>query len=191
MTQITKHSSVKGSLQSQANKLQITVAQAFLDCQMIVCLDVSPSMTNTDCLEGQSRFKVAVNQLAKLQSENPGKVGLVCWSDSQSFLPSGVAHLFGSSTDVAGLLRWLKKADGVGIDLVIISDGEPDNESAALSEARKFEGKISCIYVGPTWNTEAQDFLKRLSAVTGGQFSNNGVAGIGNLSNTVAGYLAA
>ncbi|MDE2020444.1 MAG: VWA domain-containing protein, partial [Patescibacteria group bacterium] len=80
MTQITKYTSVRGSLQSQANKLQIGVAQAFLDCEKIVCLDVSPSMNEKDCPGLESRYRVATNQLAKLQSENPGKVGLVCWS---------------------------------------------------------------------------------------------------------------
>lgn len=36
MTQITKYSSVKGSLQSIANKNGITVARAFVDCEIVV-----------------------------------------------------------------------------------------------------------------------------------------------------------
>jgi len=190
MSQITKYSSVKGSLQSIANKQAITVAQAFIDCEILACLDVSPSMTYPDCPNNETRFKVATNQVAKLQSENPGKVGLICWSDGQRFLPSGIAEMFGGSTDVAGLLKYIKKADGAGIRLVIISDGEPDNDDEAIRQAKTFKTKIDCVYIGPE-NGHGADFLRLFSAVTGGQFSNNGTAGIVNLSATVERLLTA
>jgi len=191
MTQITKYSSVRGSLQSIANKDKIAVAQAFINCEILACLDVSPSMNYEDCPGNQKRFKVAANEVARLQAENLGKVGLICWSDRQRFLPGGIAEMFGGSTDVAGLLRYIKKADGAGIKLVIISDGEPDDDEAAISEARKFQTKIDCVYIGPEYDLQAQDFLKRLSAVTGGQFSNNGTAGMVDLSKTMERLLTA
>lgn len=191
MTQITKYSSVKGSLQSIANKDKIAVAQAFINCEILACLDVSPSMAYEDCPGNQKRFKVAANEVARLQAENPGKVGLICWSDGQRFLPGGIAEMFGDSTDVAGLLRYIKKADGAGIKLVIISDGEPDDDQEAIKEARKFQTKIDCVYIGPEHDLQAQDFLNRLSAVTGGQFSNNGTAGMVDLSKTMERLLTA
>lgn len=196
MIQITKYSSVKGSLQSIANKDKIAVAQAFINCEILACLDVSPSMTYEDCPGNQKRFKVAANEVARLQAENPGKVGLICWSDGQRFLPGGIAEMFGESTDVAGLLRYIKKADGAGIKLVIISDGEPDDDEAAISEAKKFKSKIHAIYIGPECTCKngtqcGADFLKRLSAATGGQFSNNGTAGIGTLAETIQKQLTA
>jgi len=193
--QITKHSSVKGSLQSQANKLNITVAQAFLNAEIVVLMDCSASMTIQDDTNPhhamhRSRYQKACNQLAKLQSENPGKVCLISFSDTQEFSPSGIAKWPNGSTDIAGALQFIKPVDGLDCKLVLISDGEPDFEHEALQVAKTFKSKIHTIYIGPE-NGSGADFLKRLSAVTGGQFSNNGVAGIGNLSNTVAGYLVA
>lgn len=190
MTQIEKHSSVRGSLQSIANKQAITVAQAFVDAEIIVLLDVSASMTNRDGYphDMDSRFKKATNQLAKLQSENPGKVALICFDDRQTFEASGIGRQPHGNTDVAGVLQFVKQVDGTGMKIVLISDGEPDDEQRALDQARTFKTKIHTIYIG-TENGLGADFLKRLSDVTGGQFSNSGVAGIGQLSQTVQGYL--
>jgi uncharacterized protein with von Willebrand factor type A (vWA) domain len=191
MTQITKHSSVKGSLQSQANKLNITVAQAFLNAEIVVLMDCSASMSYQDYIyDSETRYKKACNQLARLQSENPGKVCLISFSSGQEFSPSGIAKWPNGSTDIAGALQFIKPVDGLDCKLILISDGEPDDDAEAIKTAQDFKSKIHCIYIGPE-NGSGADFLKRLSAVTGGQFSNNGVAGIGNLSNTVAGYLAA
>lgn len=192
MTQIQKYSSVKGSLQSVANKQAITVAQAFVDAEIIVLLDVSVSMTARDGYPYNldSRFKKACNQLAKLQSEDPGKVALVCFDDRQTFESSGIGRQPHGSTDIAGALSFVHKADGTGMQFVLISDGEPDNEESALDQAKQFKSKVHTIYIGPE-NGQGADFLKRLSAVTGGQFSNSGVAGIGQLSQTVQSYLTA
>lgn len=188
MTAITKHSSVKGSLQSIANKTGITVAQAFVDCEIVVLMDVSASMRADDYYDGNTRYKKACNQLAKLQSENPGKVCLISFNDRQAFCPSGIANWPSGSTDIAGALNFIKRIDNTGIKIVLISDGEPDDEQPALDQARQFKTKINCIYIGVEGESGA-DFLRRLSAVTGGQFSNSGVAGIGQLSQTVHGLL--
>lgn len=203
MTQITKYSSVKGSLQSVANKQAITVAQAFVDAETIVLLDVSASMTidDDDAHHNEyfhfkqntghnTRFRKACNQLAKLQAENPGKVALVCFDDRQTFEASGIGRQPNGSTDIAGALSFVHKADGTGMQFVLISDGEPDDEQRALDQAKRFKSKISTIYIGPE-NGQGADFLRRLSAVTGGQFSNNGTAGIVNLSATVERLLTA
>lgn len=198
MTQIQKYSSVKGSLQSIANKQAITVAQAFIDAEIIVLLDVSASMTIDDDTprmyssqyRNESRFRKACNQLAKLQAENPGKVALVCFDDRQTFEASGIGRQPNGSTDIAGALSFVHKADGTGMQFVLISDGEPDCEELAIAMAQQFKSKISTIYIGPEGGQGA-DFLRRLSAVTGGQFSNNGTAGIVNLSQTVERLLTA
>lgn len=190
MSQIQKYSTVKGSLQSVANKGLITVAQAFIDCDVIVLLDVSASMTIEDHLDGNSRYKKACNQLAKLQAENSGKVCLICFDDKQTFEPSGIARWPTGSTDVAGALSYVHRADGLGLKFILISDGEPNDEAEALRVARTFKSKIHTVYIGPEGGYGA-DFLKRLSAATGGQFSNSGTAGIGQLSQTVQNLLSA
>lgn len=192
MTQIAKYSSVKGSLQSQANKQAITVAQAFIEAEIVVLLDVSASMTAQDGYPYNldSRHRKACNQLAMLQKDNPGKVALVCFDDRQTFEASGIGRQPNGSTDIAGALSFVHKADGTGMRFVLISDGEPDCEELAIAMAQQFKSKISTIYIGPEGGQGA-DFLRRLSAVTGGQFSNNGTAGILNLSATVERLLTA
>lgn len=194
MTQITKYSSVKGSLQSIANKAGITVAQAFVNCEVVVLFDVSASMNTEDLFHGEfnltTRYKKACNQLAKLQAENPGAVCLICFDDKQTFESSGIARQPGGSTDIAGALRFVHKADDTGLKFIVISDGEPDDDEAAIRVAKTFKSKIHAIYIGPEGGYGA-DFLKRLSAATGGLFSNSGTAGIGQLSQTVQNLLTA
>jgi len=190
MTQIQKHSSVKGSLQSIANKAGITVAQAFVNCEVVALLDVSASMNNRDGFNSETRYKKACNQLAKLQSDNPGKVCLICFDSDQSFEPSGIARRPGSSTNIAGALSFVHKADNTGLKFIVISDGEPDDDEAAIAMAQQFKSMIHTIYIGPEGGYGA-DFLKRLSAATGGLFSNSGTAGIGQLSQTVQNLLSA
>lgn len=56
--------------------------------------------------------------------------------------------------------------------IVIVSDGMPDDSQAALSLARDLKGrgvKIDVFYVGPRPHP-GEDFLRQLSAETGGQF---------------------
>lgn len=194
MTQITKYSSVKGSLQSIANKAGITVAQAFVNCEVVVLLDVSASMNTEDdyltSVNTPSRYKKACNQLAKLQTDNPGKVCLICFNDKQTFEPSGIARRPDGSTNIAGALSFVHKADNTGLKFIVISDGEPDDDEAAIKIARTFKSKIHTIYIGAEGGCGA-DFLRRLSAATGGLFSNSGVAGIGQLSQTVQNLLTA
>lgn len=192
MTQITKYSSVKGSLQSIANKQAITIAQAFVDAEIIVLLDVSVSMTAQDGYPYNldSRHRKACNQLAMLQKDNPGKVALVCFDDRQTFEASGIGRQPHGSTDIAGALSFVWKADNTGMKFVLISDGEPDDEESAIAMAQQFKSKIDCIYIGPE-NGSGANFLKRLSDATGGKFSNSGIAGIGRLSQTVQGFLTA
>lgn len=53
---------------------------------------------------------------------------------------------------------------------LIVSDGEPDDESAALAEAGKLPGRIDVIFCGPESNARARSFLMRLAALGGGVY---------------------
>jgi Mg-chelatase subunit ChlD len=55
------------------------------------------------------------------------------------------------------------------MQFILISDGQPDSEGAALAEAKKFKNKISVIYVGPESNPSGRNFLQRLATTTGGK----------------------
>lgn len=54
--------------------------------------------------------------------------------------------------------------------LVIVSDGEPNSESAAFGAARTFGGQIDTFYVGDPGG-RAPQFLAELAAMTGGSFN--------------------
>lgn len=48
---------------------------------------------------------------------------------------------------------------------VVISDGRPDDEAAAIAAAEKLTGTIDVIYCGPDGDTKAIDFMRRLAKV--------------------------
>lgn len=51
--------------------------------------------------------------------------------------------------------------------LIVISDGIPDSQSAALDAAREFGGKIDAVYVGPKGGPGPK-FMQQLAGLTGG-----------------------
>lgn len=52
---------------------------------------------------------------------------------------------------------------------IVVSDGSPDSESAALAAAERLPGIIDVIYCGRDGDTKALDFMRRLARVGGGQ----------------------
>ncbi|RNK52987.1 VWA domain-containing protein [Xanthomonas vasicola] len=95
-----------------------------------------------------------------------------------------------SNTDLAGGLAAVRELDP-GTTL-LISDGEPDNEAAALAQARMFRGAIDVLYIGPEGNSRAIDFLRRLAAAAGGHVTINDIAaptGARLLQQRIAGLL--
>lgn len=175
---------VSGSLKSVADRLGLPLAAMFLDVDAIVMIDTSGSMSYGDCYNGQTRYNVARDQLIKLQNDIPGKIAVISWSDRTLFCPNGIPEFLNGGTDLAGLLKFVKPGDGTGIQLILISDGEPDNETKALELAGDFKSKISTIYCGPELGP-GRDFLRRLAELTGGQAVSQSVKDIPNLKQTV------
>lgn len=48
---------------------------------------------------------------------------------------------------------------------VVISDGQPNDETAALAAAEKLSGRIDVLYCGPDDDAKAIDFMRRLARV--------------------------
>lgn len=184
------NSLVYGSLADMASRGGKSVAETFLSVDALVLVDTSMSMEMDDCPGNRKRYEVACEQLIRLQREIPGKLGVISWSSSAYFCPGGLPKAPFGSTNLANALDFVKPADGCGIRLIIISDGEPDNPEAALDLAKKFSTKIDTLYCGPELGSGA-DFLKRLSALTGGQAVTQSVSDLDNLSKSVKGLLAA
>lgn len=161
---------VPGSLGAIAKQNNVSIAESFLSCDVIVVVDISGSMGSNDSRGGKSRYEVACEELANLQATLPGKIAVISFSDDAKFCPSGLPGMIECSTNLTKALRFVKVADEVpGMKFILISDGQPDDESGALNVAKTFQNHIDVIYVGPESNPFGRDFLYKLAAATGGK----------------------
>jgi hypothetical protein len=181
---------VYGSLQDIAQRSNKSVAETFLSVDALVMVDTSGSMDMHDCLNGRSRYDLACEQLVRLQRDLPGKVGVISWNSDARFCPGGIPTTPCGGTDLVGVLKFVKPADGTGIKLILISDGEPDNETEALRLAGQFKSKIQTIYIGPE-SGYGREFLRKLAMATGGVSVSQSVKDIANLQQTVTKLLTA
>lgn len=160
---------VHGSIGAIAQRENQSLAETFVGADVIVIVDTSGSMATNDSKRGQSRYDVAKDELAILQNNLPGKIAVIAFSTTVMFCPSGVPPFFGDGTNLAAALKFSRVADLPGMRFIVISDGEPDDEQAALYEAKQFQNHIDVIYVGPEAFPRGRDFLARLANVSGGQ----------------------
>ncbi len=163
------HQIVPGSISSLAQRNGSSLAETFLSVDVVIIVDVSGSMNTNDSRGGQSRYKVACDELAQLQANLPGKIAVIAFSDEVLFCPGGVAQYLGGMTDLTRALEFARQADVPGMKFILISDGQPDNPVTAIGVAKDYHNKIDVIFVGPEDMPEGRDFLKRLAAATGGQ----------------------
>lgn len=161
---------VIGSLQDIANKQGVSLADSFMNAEMVVILDNSGSMMTRDTARGISRVDLAQEHLTTLQGKHQGKVALICFADNVQYSPSGLIVNVGGGTDLTNALQFCKIVDGHGMKIVLISDGEPSDENSAMAVAKTYKSKIDVIYCGSETSSYGRDFLQRLAAATGGQF---------------------
>jgi hypothetical protein len=157
---------VKGSIGEAALKRNVSVAEAFMDAEAVVVIDSSETMAQEDAGRGRSRYEAACDQLAKLQGEMPGKIAVVSFSDEAVFCPNGIPVFLRSGTDMAEALSFVKKCDGL-MRIIVIGDGEPNDEDETLRVARTFASRIDTIFVGNELSA-GREFMRRLSQATGG-----------------------
>ena len=184
--------SAPGSLSDTIKGRCLSAAEAFLEVDVILVIDVSGSMAAKDAPGGVSRYDAAEKELRKLQEEMPGKIGVVGFSDRAAFCPGGVPERIGRSTDMAEALRLVLPMDGLA-SIILISDGCPNSESETLDVASRFEHKIDTVFIGSSkatvWGTSGENFLKSLAAATGGQAAKGKAPGL--LKNEVVKLLTA
>lgn len=177
---------VQGSIASNMMKNNLTMAEAWLDVSVVVLMDVSGSMAVRDQVGDVTRFTVANQELSKVQEENPGRVAIIEFSTDVKFVPFGELSQPDGSTNVADALKFAQMMDKIGdIQFLLVSDGEPNDERAAMDVARTFKHKINTIFVGKEGGS-GQRFLEDLSRATGGTFSRKSIK---QLSGSIAGYL--
>ena len=159
---------IPGSLGAMAQQTGASIAETFLNADVIIITDTSGSMDQCDARGGKSRYEVACEELKTLQASLPGKLALLSFSSDVVFCPNGIPFRYGGMTDLAKALRFAKVADVTGIRFIVISDGEPDSEEEALKVAKTFKNRIDTIYVGPEGGA-GSEFLKKLAKASGGQ----------------------
>lgn len=135
----------------------------------VVVADVSASMNEWS--GGVRRIDVLRRSLAQVWADAPRGVPLLLVAFSSTPLviagpddlpePSGGTALH-SALEAAGRYTPART--------VVISDGEPDSEDAALDAADKITGAIDVIYVGDDKNRRAVAFLRKLARKGCGQY---------------------
>ena len=160
---------VTGSISDVVQTERKPLALAFMSVETIVIVDTSGSMGACDSRGGKSRYEVACSELSKLQAGNPGKILVISFSDEVKVCLNGVPYNFMGGTLVGRALQYAKQYDLEGMNIVLISDGEPLDTEEALAVARTFTNPISTIYVGPPDELRGREFLKKLADATGGK----------------------
>jgi von Willebrand factor type A domain len=158
---------ITGSILDMATKNGVSIAETFMSVDAVILVDVSGSMSDCDTASGDSRYDVALKELEVLQADLPGKLAVCEFSDKAKFAVGGIPVNRGGMTDMVKALEFVKKVDGCGIKIILISDGEPDDERATLKIAETFETKIDTVFIGQE-NSPGRKFLQELSKRTGG-----------------------
>jgi len=173
---------VTGSIGDIAKRENRSIAHSFASAKIVAIVDVSGSMAIRDARDNQSRYDVALQELATLQHQHPGEVAVLAFSSKVEFIPGGVPPLFGEGTNLAGALRFATMADAPGLRFVVISDGQPDSKEEALKAARAINARIDVVYVGPERDSAGRDFLAQLASMGHGQVAK---VSINELASTV------
>jgi len=167
---ITQTAIVPGSLSAIARQNNLSIAETFVNADVIVIVDTSGSMHACDSRDNQSRYQVALQELANLQATMPGKIAVIAFSDQAAFCPGGQPIDYGGGTDMAKALRFAKVADVDSMRFILISDGAPRDEEETLRVARTYQNRIDTIYVGPEDDMAGcRTFLETLAKVSGGR----------------------
>ena len=162
-----------GSLSQIMQDSHKTLAQAFLGIKYLVLADVSGSMDTDDFRQHKTRWERMKEALARVQAEHPGEVFVVSFSDDAEPNANGIPSETHGGTDLEAGLQYAigKNVDKLGIKIIIISDGQPDDENGCLNTAAQISAPIDCIFIGPEDPRDpGRLFLRKLANRTKGTF---------------------
>lgn len=170
---------IKGSQTQIAQMKGETLAETFMNVRMVCIVDVSSSMNANDSSNNRTRYQAAKDELEHLQNQFPGEIYLIAFNDVVQLCPNGIPSTPAMSTDVAGVLQYLinNSLDAIGCKVVLISDGEPNDEVKALHVASKLRCKLDCIYVGREGG-RGMYFLQKLANQCGGEYFKSKAPGL-------------
>jgi hypothetical protein len=75
-------------------------------------------------------------------------------------------------------------------EVIVISDGLPQDEGAALEAAQALPGTISVLFIGDEHDRAGADFMRRLALMGGGMFAHKDLAQSIAIEGTLRGMLA-
>jgi Mg-chelatase subunit ChlD len=161
---------VPGSLSAIAQRDNVGLAESFLNCDVLILLDMSGSMDTHDAPGNRTRADVAREDVIRLQATHKGKIALFCFADYCIFAPGGMPLSCGGSTNMAAALHYVQPADDCGSKIILVSDGMPNDATKTLEIAREFKNRIDTIFCGPENDVDGgRAFLEKLARATGGQ----------------------
>ena len=182
-TATTALEKLRQSLAPQSLKDKVLEAKREEESPAVLILDVSGSMAE-HCEPGRRKIDALRGVVAGLRQQGLKFKQLVFSSQPQlsDHIPepdgSTALHL---ALDAAAGLKPRK--------IVLVTDGQPDSEPLALEAAKRLGVKIDVFYVGPH-NPHAEDFLRQLAKMAGGQYGQTNLAtGAPQLRSEIAGLL--
>src|SRR5690606_2654009 len=105
---------VPGSLAAIAQRENRSIAESFLNVDLLAIVDVSGSMSIPDAPGGAKRYDYACSELAALQKQYPGRIAVIAFSGHAQLEPGGQPAYMGGDTDMCAALQTAKPADGLG-----------------------------------------------------------------------------
>jgi hypothetical protein len=150
---------------------------------VIVLADISGSMNDLDLGATKPRYLLVQDALEKF-------IGalVITFNDSPSVLPPGqpLPRPYGGTMLSPAILLAGRFEP---LHVVIVSDGEPIDESQALHVVQALKAKVSVVFCGNARNVHARKFLESLANAKGGTYSETGNDIVGVLSSVVVGLL--
>lgn len=159
----------KGSIFDVASSNDVKPEDVLAEADVIVMLDLSSSMT-ASLNDGSTRYDRAVEALADIQKQFPGRVVLITFSGTARTELGGLPGRPSGSTNIYAALEMAKQFDGMDCKFYLISDGEPTDTTdfQIFDLAKQFTDPIHCIFIGQDDDVEGQRFMKELSRLTNG-----------------------
>jgi Mg-chelatase subunit ChlD len=167
----------------------------------VLCIDVSYSMTAT-MRNGKTRIQGLREVVAGMRTKRADVQMIAFGLNSNRSLhdPTGLEPNMGSKqvdfvTEVPDAQGGTPMAEAIDLArtsgfgrAVVISDGGPNDQHAALEAARQFGGRIDVIYVGDAGDPGSR-FLDELAKITGGQRFEGDLSEVKELTGAVVGLL--
>lgn len=148
------------------------VALAMMDVKVVLICDRSGSMTACDAQGGRARYMVEDEIVARLQKKYPGKIALISFNDFAELCPNGELPQPTGGTSMEAGIDKARPIIEIGAKGILVTDGEPNSETAVFQSVAGLSGKLDTVFVGND-NASGKAFMERLAKFLHGSFSSN------------------